>query len=537
MEKAKIVFTERNNGSNSGLKLPLKSFNKTILKERQRVDCLLKKFQRLTPAFVAIFVGIVVGFLAIQSKQSSAKWTFVIIVATVAPSIVLLTNDIKKLIFIAIIVDLVLGIDIAVQNQGWHRGGPTGYMVSLTTIALIVGYTLWIIEKKPRPHFFWPVTAPALLYIMMSVVSFSLASNLQLSTFGFFLKVQAFLMYFYLINHVKTWADIRLIVTTAVICLLFESALMVLQYFTGMTLNIGGLVTSGAVTEASGGTGVTGSRVSGTLGVSANAALYLNSMLTLTLGAYLTGKLVDKRLALTAFALGIIALIGTSSRAGWAAFAVAILILLGQAVRMEAGRKAIPIFLVGGLLASIFFGEQIQKRFVTVTEDKSREQLAFMAHNIIRAYPLGVGDNNYDQVMSDKYAHPAWVGHKHRPPHNKYLVIWANMGLQGLVFFVLFLIAAIWPARRWLFQNNAPPHLVILAVGLLSGLTTHLIHMRSETFNGRSQTQLLWFIIAMLVIINQFITQSKPVCNSETNQKNGKFFLPNKLEPYEDEIK
>jgi hypothetical protein len=34
-----------------------------------------------------------------------------------------------------------------------------------------------------------------------------------------------------------------------------------------------------------------------------------------------------------------------------------------------------------------------------------------------------------------------------------------------------------------------------------------MIFMRSENFNGRMQRELLWFVIAMLVVVNQSINQ------------------------------
>ena len=219
------------------------------------------------------------GTLAIVANNSSSKWVVVIIGAAVAPIVVLLVNDIKKLILIALIIDIPLGIDIAIQNQGWHKGGPTGYMVSLMTIALLVGYVLWIIERRPKPQFFPGVTIPALLYLFASLFSFFQSSNWQLSMFGFFHKLQVFLMYFYIVNHITTQDNLRLIVITMTICLLLESVLMVLQYFTGATLDIGNLVTSHAGAEGAS-AGATGRRVAGTLGRSGHAALYLNSVLT-----------------------------------------------------------------------------------------------------------------------------------------------------------------------------------------------------------------------------------------------------------------
>jgi hypothetical protein len=465
--------------------------------------------RHILPVFLSVLIGAGTGLLALQAIRAPSKWVFVIIIATAAPSIALLINDSKKLFLITVVADMALGLDIAVQNQGWHVGGPTGYMVSLMTIVLVVGYALWIIERRPRLRFYPGITIPALLYLSTSLLSFYQSTQLQLSLFGFFLKLQVFLMYFYLVNHVETWDDIRLMITTALICLLLESALMVLQYFAGASLNVADLIVSESM--ANGGVGVIGNRVSGTLVTPGGAALYLNCMLAVTLGSYLAGKPVNRKLALAAFCLGVIALIATSSRGGWVAFAVAMLLILGRAVWTNAGRRAIVLFLIGGVLVGIFFGEQIGQRVETLEEDKSRGQLAYMANNIIKAFPLGVGDNNYDQYLKDEYAHPAWVGHSLWPPHNKYLLNWAELGFQGLIAFWLLLLAPIWPARQWLFRADIAPEFVIMGSGFLGGLVACMIQMYSETFEGRMHEELLWFTIAMLAVINQFATHSKPM--------------------------
>jgi hypothetical protein len=497
--------------------LPLDSRASTHILLHNQSSRFQREFQRIFPVLLAVLVGGGVG-LAVIVSQVSTKWTVVVFLAAVAVPVVLLVNDVKRLVLIAFVVDAPLGIDIAIQNQGWHQGGPTGYMVSLMTIALIVGYALWIMEREPKPRLFPLVTIPALLYLFMTAFSFFQSRNWQLSAFGLFFKLQLFLMYFYVVNHVRTWADIRLIVITAAICLLLESTLMVFQYFTGGTLDIGGLVSSEAMSAESAGEGVTGARISGTLARPGNAALYLNSMLTLVLGAYLGGKLIDKRLALGALSLGIVALVTTSSRGGWVAFAVALLVMLGLIVWTEAGKKLLLIFLFGGSLMGIFFGGQIQERLVTTQEDKSREELATMAYNIIRAYPWGIGENTYDLYMRDEYAHPAWVGHTKYPVHNHYLLTWSQLGPQGLAAFVLLLIAPIWQTRRWLFRSSTASHYVILAAGLLGGLAAHMLHMTSETFSGGPPVELLWFILAMIVAVNWLIPPEPAIVSLHSDQ-------------------
>jgi O-antigen ligase len=87
-------------------------------------------------------------------------------------------------------------------------------------------------------------------------------------------------------------------------------------------------------------------------------------------------------------------------------------------------------------------------------------------------------------------------------------MVWTEKGLQGLIAFLWLLVAVIWQARRWLLSSKVDPHLTALGAAFLSGYAAHLVHMRSESFAGRPQMQMLWFLIAMVVVIDRLITEA-----------------------------
>jgi O-antigen ligase len=376
-------------------------------------------------------------------------------------------------------------------------------MISLMTLALIVGYAVWITEQKPKPRFFAGITLPALLYLLMVILSLFQAQNLQLGLFGVFLQVQFFLMYFYLANHVRNWDNVRVVMITVTICLLFESVVMLLQYFAGASITAGAIISHSV--DASASAGASGSRVGGTIGSPNSAAAYLASTLILTFGAYLGGKVINSGLALVAGSLGAIALVATATRTAWGSLILAVLILLAQILRTDAAKKALGVLLIGGLLVGVFFGGQIWERLAAAATDTTRPELATMARNIIQDFPLGVGENNYDQVMGDEYAHPRWVGHTHYQVHNKYLLVWAETGLQGLATFVLLLLAVAWQSRHWLSRAAENPGKIILAAGFLSALVAYAFHMNTEGFSSRANVQIFWFMMAMLTALTRLI--------------------------------
>ncbi len=475
------------------------------------VDRFRQSLWQWLPISLAMVVGLGLGIVFTVATSISEKWVVVVVGGVAAIPLFLLVQDYRKLFLATFVIDIPFGIDIALQNHGWHRGGPTGFIVSVSTIVLVLAYALWIIEKKPAPRYFPEMTVPAFLYLLTILLSFFQARSVLFSAFGLFLKFQAFLMYFYVVNHLRTRDEIQFVVATVGVCLLLESMLMIWQYFTGASLDIGGLVTSGAIAEESGGLGVTGARVSGTLQRPGNAALYLNSVLPFAISAYLTSSLMPIPLALLAFTSGLVALVVTSSRGGWVAFAVAALVmvvLVGRHVWHEVTKRGLLIFLVLVLLLGIFWG-QVQQRLVTITEDRSRVWLDTMAFNLIEAYPWGMGENNYDLYMHDRYAHPEMVGHTHLPVHNRYLMVWSETGLQGLFAFVMLLMVPFWQARRWILSASLNSEFIVLQASLLGALVSYMIHMRSENFNGRSQIFLLWFIWAMLTVIHRLIVREK----------------------------
>ncbi len=471
---------------------------------RRWFNSLREEFSAFVPLALAIVVGIGAGVLTIVANNASSKWAVVMVAAAAGVPLALLFRDIRKLLLVVLVVDIPLGIDIAIQDQEWHQGGPTGYMVSLMTVALVLGYALWILDRRPKPRFFPSITVPALLYLLMVIVSLFQSRHLQLSLFGVFFHLQFILMYLYLANHVRTWDDVRLVVLTTVSCLLFEGVLMTLQYFMSTSLNLGVFVSYAYDSSAS--AGATGPRVGGTIGTANSAAAYVAPMLTLTLGAYLA-RLIDKKLAFPALSFGAVALVATASRTAWGSVVLALAVLFSQLFRSGAGKKALGLVLAGALAVGILFGSQVVERLAAASTDTTRPELATMARNIIAAYPLGIGENNYDQVMSDRYAHPAWVGHTHVPVHNKYLLVWAETGLQGLLAFVLLLVAPIWLARRWLFRTTIPSRLRILAASFLGMLAGYAFHMNTEGFSSRANVQIFWFVLAMSAAINQLIIQ------------------------------
>ncbi len=458
-------------------------------------------------------LGLVLGGVLIYTRQLSSKWAGLVILATLAPTVALVVNDMRKLLLITMIADIITGLDISLAETPGHVGAPSGFIVSLMTMALVVGYGLWVAGRtgdNERVRYHRSITLPAVFYLFAFLLSAAQSVNVRLSITQLFMELQFVLMYFYLINHVKNWRAVRLVFTTLIICLLAESALMLLQQFTGFqfaALGVQSWTTGSRIRSAS-------TRTAGTLGSANAAATVVAALLTLAFAAYLTdGRLANKRLSLVAMLLGVPALVFTQSRSAWFAFAVGMLLLTGHALVKGKGGKAVLLLIVAALVIGVGFQDVILERLTTDDRGSadSRGWYNEMAFNIIKAQPFtGIGLNNLWLVQNDYLPIELMrIDIKYRYiVHNKYLLVWSETGLFGFMAFLLLLLAAAGRALRALMRAT-DPYVSITMAGLLVALSVYLIHMMSDPFNARSRLQLLWLIIALIAAVSRIAREKK----------------------------
>jgi putative inorganic carbon (HCO3(-)) transporter len=461
----------------------------------------------------AVFVGLVLGGVLIFARRLPSEWAGLIILATIAPSVVLLVNDLQKLLLVILVVDIPLGLDIALANRPGHTGGPGGFMVSLMSMVLVIGYTRWLANRPASPGIKLSVhggiTVPALVYFFTMLVSAFQAIDVWFSVTQLFLEAQFLLLYFYLINYVKTQAHVRLILTAQAACVLGESILMSLQYF--FDFELGSL----GVTTKAGGSNIASAsaRVGGTVGGPNHAATYLAVSLVIIFAAYLTnGRLINKKLALIALFSGAGALIMTQSRSGWVAFAVAMLIVVAWAVRERIGIRAVLLFFVVVVAVGVGFSKQIVDRFTTDDNGSAEGRIKYstLAFNVIADHMFtGIGLNNQQFVVEDDdYTPLEMIGHKRTSIHNKYLAVWVETGLLGLLALVWLLLAAGRQAFRASMRAK-DSRISMALIGLSAAMVVYTMHMFTATFTSRMRLQLLWFILGLIVAISRVAEKKK----------------------------
>lgn len=480
----------------------------------------VKLGRQLIEIGLPILVGLGLGALTVFTRGVPSKWVGALLLAVMAPVFVLLLGDIKKVILIALVVDIPLEFDVAIQNYGTHQGGPTGYLISLMTIALVIGYALWITDRsKDKVYSFKSMTAPFLVYIFMAVVSIFQSVNVSFSLFSIFLLAQVFLMYFYVINHVKTWADVDLIISIWAACIAFEGIVMILTYLTGIEFSFAG-INNYAYYDSSGNP----TRVGGTFGSVNDAAIWLSPSLAVMMGAYLAYselRLPGKQVFLGIFALGGIGLVLTFSRSGWVALALAILMLVSLSIKSGFGRKSLVIVLIFGLIVFGLFAKPMIQRLTGDDEGSAESRRPFeqMARNMIADQPItGVGINNFELRMFDYLPTELWGEFRQYiyVVHDHYLLTWAELGILGLISFVWLLLAAVGQGMRWITNRGIDARSFLFAASLLGALAGYSLHMKSDIFTSRMPVQLLGFMIALITAINNL--EKKPMPDDERGE-------------------
>jgi len=129
----------------------------------------------------------------------------------------------------------------------------------------------------------------------------------------------------------------------------------------------------------------------------------------------------------------------------------------------------------------------------------SRVTMAGQALEVIEANPvLGVGANNYAEWYEPNYA-PESNASSFRTVHNKYLLVWAETGVIGLLAFLGFLFAVIRKGRQgWQLRD---PLLSPLALSFTAAIVGQMAHMFFDIFHSRPQVQTLWLLAGLVIAI------------------------------------
>jgi O-antigen ligase len=426
------------------------------------------------------------------------RWAPFFALAALFPFVAMIVGDVRKFLLVAILIEIPLQLDKSLYYDYYavQLGAIGGLNVSVTTFCLAALYALWLAEllaKATAVPRLLRASLPLLAYLAAVTLSTVVAQNARLAVFEIFLLVQSFLLFIYIIKSVQSRQDLLFILTLLLIGLAFQGAVMIGVRIIGHSISIARIR---AGIDA-------GGRVGGTIGSPNTAASYLTLLLAPALGLLLTPlKGRYQWLAASAFGLGAVALLLTFSRGGWLAFTVSITLLCLLAFyRGWLSLRVILTMVAIAVLLFALFREPITARLFgdDAGTARSRVTLARLAFRMIKDRPvLGIGANNFGTVLQ-QYITPEFYGEFLFAVHNKYLLVWAETGIVGLVAVLGFLLSVIrcgW--QGWQLRDRL---LSPLALGFTLAIVGQMAHMFFDVFHSRPQVQTLWLVAGLVIAI------------------------------------
>lgn len=473
-------------------------------------------WERWFPLAAVVGTGLVLAAVTVRVGEGHARAGGFVVLALAALVAALVLADLRRLLLVAIIFDLALQWDVNFyyRTAAADLGAFGGLSLSVTTFALVGLYALWLVDRgamrgqalrlRFRP------ARPLIAYVAATALSILVARDKGLSLFEIVLLVQMLLLFVYIASAARTREDISFILGALLVSLAFESLVVIGLYFGGDRFAIAGI--SARVDQPlSIAPAQEQLRTGGTLGAPNTAGAYFSLLLALAAAVLATsaGRGL-KRLAAVAFALGVVALILTFSRGGWAAFVISMAVLSYAGWRRGWFRGRVPVTIaLAALVLALPFASEIGSRLDRNDAGAAHTRVPLMrlAFRIIEDHPLlGVGANNFALVIPD-YATPDLSREFLYTVHNKFLAIWSQAGLAALAAFLWFLGSTLRRARRIAGAGHdfASP----LAIGIGAAVLGHMAHMTVEIFQGRPATQLLWVLAGLLAAMGLLTTEQR----------------------------
>ncbi len=440
---------------------------------------------RMVALMLSTLVIVFAGTIALLSFELPTKFAVALIAMMVFPFGAMLVKDLRRFLFAAAVFTLPLHIDANFMHRFEQQAGASTAGVSLTDIAILMLLLLWLVEiaveEKPFMRFFWPVSVPLILYFEAAVLSMLWAPRLDLAFMEVFRMANLSLLYFVLINHIRSVRDLRLAVYMLMAAVALQGMISALQTAHGGRLGLDFL--GEAPPDPDGDVSIW--RVMGTLGHPNKLATFLEVLLLLPIAVFLWEESRLRRTAAVAvFLLGIAALIMTGTRGAWIGFAVGTLVFMAAALfnpRLSKGRMlkalaAVPLLLI---VSSFALSDMLNQRLFgnDYGSAAGRIPMIKIALNIISAHPVGgVGINNYqvnmrdynDAVESLRYSTIS------RPVHNMYLLVAGETGIIGLAAMTA-LMAAVMITLLQSFGSSLLS-VSLTATAFFGGMTAFCLH-------------------------------------------------------------
>jgi O-antigen ligase len=435
--------------------------------------------------------------------------------AVVVPTGQMCLSRTERLALAVGIVEIPLGIDkyflYAEEHAQW--GALGGFNFSLTTLSLIYLYLRWagriIGRELPHPKVMFGL--PQLVYLAVVALSVLAAQVRLLAMFDLFLLLQAYALFFYIANRSRTIDDLVFIIRCLSIGLAIQGLIMIGlrslgEAAYGMSSDF--MLVNFEVQDDG--------RTAGTLHSPVLAGSWLAMVWLVVLPLFLVERNSRMRLFHAGcLSIGLLGILFTQTRGAVLTIGVGTL-LMGAAMLFRGWlpRWVIKFIALAVLLAVLPLVSIVQKRMLQGDggSAESRRHLTLIAFETISRNPLwGYGSGNCHLACLPVANTAEYRSEWYYTIHCKYLLVWIENGIVGLLAFLALLFNGIRHGLvSWLRKH---PVLSPLGLGFLAAVSGHMVHMLVDVFNSRPQVQTLWLVLGIVALIYRQSTNERPLPN------------------------
>ena len=341
-------------------------------------------------------------------------------------------------------------------------------LVYILIIVIVIHIQVVGPKLKKSDRFYAPIAYPAVAIIVWALIStFIKAYNINYGLKGVFFFSMNLAIFYCVINTIKTPEDVEYILKWYLVGLLFQSAVATLQ-FTNIIFKVPilGEERAGEMYWRKGGTFIHPNQ----------CGMYHMIMMPLALRMAM-GAVVQKNWKKVTFygfifSLGMLGIFSTFNRGSWLGLAFGIVVMFGYNLLRSKSKKLKRVLMgmsvAGAVVIGVFFakyGDTLTERlFKSDVEGikEGRYELQDASYDIIKSNLIfGVAPWNYQFHMTTVIF-----------VHNLYLLITAENGIVGLMFFLWFLVMYLRETLRgmkskFLFISNISSGLFASLLGFL----------------------------------------------------------------------
>jgi len=386
-------------------------------------------------------------------------------------------------------------------------------IINILVFVMFTFYLLLIIKKGEFSYKISPLNFPLFMFVLTAILSLLINNNLGLNNLKEnFNLLSYFLIYFLVINNLRNKDSFYFCIKIFLIVTSIVSIYLLIQYYEldPFLYDI--------------------TRLTSTLGNRNYIANYLALVFPINFALFLIVKKKKKKIFYeTALIINYTGIIICHTRAIWAAlffsFLFSVFLIFKFKVRniLKENKKWLILLFSLFLIITIIYSvdNPLNRSSISATERaasafdmqgsslKTRFLIWQSTLNMIKNKPLfglGVGSFplNYLYYQADFLSQkPDYLKYntKAAEAHNEYLQTWSEMGIIGLLFFLLFIYLFYYHSIKIIKELEKNEEKIIL-IGLISGITITLFHsIFSFPLHIPATSAAFWFIVGLTVVL------------------------------------